>query len=237
MDGFFKTVIFMVLVFATVVLAEDYEVGDDAKWSRPSDLEFYNTWAAGKTFLVGDVLEFEFDAERHDVAIVTADEYENCEKETPLSLIKTSPAKIMLNDTGPQYFICTSGDHCRFGQKLTVNVVDDASGPGGHSAGATPPAPGGATTPAPGGAATTPTSGGATTPASSSGGGATTPAPSGATAPGAEGTSPPTPGAGTTGPTGSSETTTPAPAESTASSLGGGASFMVAFVSAVVALF
>lgn len=172
--------------------------------------------------------EFDFDAERHDVAIVTADEYENCEKETPLSLIKTSPAKIMLNDTGPIYFICTAADHCRFGQKLTVNVVDDASGsPGGHSGGdasATPPAPSKATTPAPSKA---------TTPAS---GGATTPAPSGATAPGAEGTSPTTPGAGTTAPTGSSETTTPAPAESTASSLGG-ASFMVAFVSAVVALF
>ena len=218
---------FMVLVFAAVVFAEDYDVGDDAKWARPSDLEFYNTWAAGKTFLVGDVLDFEFDADRHDVAIVTADEYENCEKETPLSLIKTSPAKIMLNDTGPIYFICTVADHCRFGQKLTVNVVDDASGsPGGHSGGeiASPPGPGGATTPAPGGA---------TTPAS---GGATTPAPSGATAPGAEGTSPTSPGAGTTAPTGSSETTTPAPAESTASSLGG-ASFMVAFVSAVVALF
>ena len=217
---------FMVLVFAAVVYAEDYDVGDDAKWARPSDLEFYNTWAAGKTFLVGDVLEFEFDAERHDVAIVTADEYENCEKETPLSLIKTSPAKIMLNDSGPIFFMCTVADHCRFGQKLTVNVVDDASGDGGHSGGAvaSPPAPSKATTPAPGGA---------TTPAS---GGATTPAPSGATAPGAEGTSPTSPGAGTTAPTGSSETTTPAPAESTASSLGG-ASFMVAFVSAVVALF
>nr|VDC85930.1 unnamed protein product [Brassica rapa] len=176
MAGFFKTVTFMVLVFAAVVFAEDYEVGDDAKWARPSDLEFYNTWASKKTFLVGDVLDFEFDAERHDVAIVTADEYENCEKETPLSLIKTSPAKIMLNDTGPIYFICTSADHCRFGQKLTVNVVDDASGAGGHS------------------------------------------------------------GAGTTAPTGSGETAAPLPAESTASSLGG-ASFMVALVSAAVALF
>ncbi|RID73744.1 hypothetical protein BRARA_B00874 [Brassica rapa] len=234
MAGFFKTVTFMVLVFAAAVFAEDYEVGDDAKWARPSDLEFYNTWASKKTFLVGDVLDFEFDAERHDVAIVTADEYENCEKETPLSLIKTSPAKIMLNDTGPIYFICTSADHCRFGQKLTVNVVDDASGAGGHSGGggATPPAPGGATTPTPGGA-TTPSSGGATTPAS---GGATTPAPSGATAPGSEGASPTTPGAGTTAPTGSGETAAPLPAESTASSLGG-ASFMVALVSAAVALF
>ena len=56
MAGFFKTVTFMVLVFAAVVFAEDYEVGDDAKWARPSDLEFYNTWASKKTFLVGDVL-------------------------------------------------------------------------------------------------------------------------------------------------------------------------------------
>ncbi|CAH8285645.1 unnamed protein product [Eruca vesicaria subsp. sativa] len=221
MAGFIKTVTFMVLVFAAVVSAEDYKVGDDEKWARPSDLEFYNTWAAGKTFQVGDELEFDFDAQRHDVAIVTADAYENCEKETPLSIITTSPAKIMLNDTGPIHFICTVADHCRFGQKLTVIVGDEGSG---HSGGAiaTPPSTGEATPPAPGGA-TSPKSGGATTPA-----------PGGATAPGAGGAAPTTPGAGTTAPTGSKETATPPADESTASSLGGGASLLVAFVSAVV---
>lgn len=105
-----------------------------------------------------------------------------------------SPVKIMLNTTGPRYFICTVGDHCRFGQKLAIDVV----------------------------AAT----GGATTP--------TTPG----TTPSTGGTTPTTPGAGTTTPPGSSGTTTTTtpPAGSAASSLGG-ATFLVAFVSAVVALF
>lgn len=57
MAGVFKTVTFVVLVFAAVVVfAEDYDVGDDTEWTRPMDAEFYTTWAAGKTFRVGDEL-------------------------------------------------------------------------------------------------------------------------------------------------------------------------------------
>lgn len=57
MAGVFKTVTFLVLFFAAVVVfAEDYDVGDDTEWTRPMDLEFYTTWAAGKTFRVGDEL-------------------------------------------------------------------------------------------------------------------------------------------------------------------------------------
>ncbi|KAG2300065.1 hypothetical protein Bca52824_036537 [Brassica carinata] len=177
MAGVLKTVTCMFLVLAAVVFAEDYDVGDDTEWARPSDPKFYDTWAAGKTFRVGDELEFDFTAGRHDVAVVTKDAYENCVREKPLSVMMTPPVKIMLNTTGPQYYICTFGDHCRFGQKLAINVVG---------------------------------AGGATTPA-------------------AGGTTPTTPGAGTT-------TTTTPTAGSAASSLGG-ASFLVAFVSAVVALF
>jgi hypothetical protein len=194
MGGVFKTVTFMVLAFAAVVFAEDYDVGDDTEWTRPADPEFYNTWAASKTFRVGDELEFEFPAGRHDVAVVTKDAYENCDKEKPISHMTMSPVKIMLNTTGPRYYICTVGDHCRFGQKLAIDVVA---------------ATGGATTP--------------TTPGTTPGAGGTTP-----TTPG---TTPTTPGAGTTTPTG---TTTP-PAGSAASSLGG-ATFLLAFVSAAVAL-
>ncbi|KAG7551329.1 Phytocyanin domain [Arabidopsis thaliana x Arabidopsis arenosa] len=198
MAGVFKTVTFMVLVFAAVVVfAEDYDVGDDTEWTRPMDPEFYTTWATGKTFRVGDELEFDFAAGRHDVAVVTQDAFENCEKEKPISHMTVPPVKIMLNTTGPQYFICTVGDHCRFGQKLSINVVG-----AGASGGATPGAGGGAN-PAPG------------------------------STPSAGGTTPPTAG-GTTTPSGSSGTTTPA--GNAASSLGG-ATFLVAFVSAVVALF
>ncbi|KFK26265.1 hypothetical protein AALP_AA8G224600 [Arabis alpina] len=201
MAGVFKTVMFLVLAFAAVVVfAEDYDVGDDTEWTRPMDLEFYTTWAAGKTFRVGDELEFEFAAGRHDVAVVTKDAYENCDKEKPISHYTTSPVRIMLNTTGPQYYICTVGDHCRFGQKLAIDVVAAGGRAGG---GATP-----------------------TTPA--------TPGPAGSTTPAAGGASPTTP-AGTTTPPGSSGTTTTTPTGA-ASSLSS-ATFLVAFVSAVVALF
>lgn len=135
--------------------------------------------------------EFDFAAGRHDVAVVTQDAFENCEKEKPISHMTVPPVKIRLNTTGPQYFICTVGDHCRFGQKLSINVVA-----AGATGGATPGAPG--------------------------------------STPSAGGTTPPTAG-GTTTPSGSSGTTTPA--GNAASSSLSGATFLVAFVSAVVALF
>ena len=129
------------------------------------------------------------------MAVVSEAAFENCEKEKPISHMTVPPVKIMLNTTGPQYFICTVGDHCRFGQKLSITVVA-----AGATGGATP---GAGATPAPG---STPSTGG---------------------------TTPPTAG-GTTTPSGSSGTTTPA--GNAASSLGD-ATFLVAFVSAVVALF
>ncbi|EOA21581.1 hypothetical protein CARUB_v10001991mg [Capsella rubella] len=200
MAGVFKTVTFLVLVFAAVVVfAEDYDVGDDTEWTRPMDLEFYSKWAAGKTFHVGDELEFDFAPGRHDVAVVTQDAFDNCDKAKPLSVMSVPPVRIFLNTTGPQHFICTIGDHCRFGQKLSINVVAP-----GATGGAAPGARGGAS-PAPAGS--TPSAGGATTP--------------------------PTAG-GTTTPSGTSGTTTTTPAGNAASSLGG-ATFLVAFASAVVA--
>lgn len=56
MDGVFKTVTCMFLVLAAVVFAEDYDVGDDTEWARPNDPKYYATWAASKTFRVGDEL-------------------------------------------------------------------------------------------------------------------------------------------------------------------------------------
>lgn len=46
----------MFLVLAAVVFAEDYDVGDDTEWARPNDPKYYATWAASKTFRVGDEL-------------------------------------------------------------------------------------------------------------------------------------------------------------------------------------
>ncbi|CAN8300791.1 unnamed protein product [Cochlearia groenlandica] len=229
MKGVFKTVTFMVLIFAvTVVFAEDYDVGDDAEWSRPTDAELYTTWATGKTFRVGDELEFEFAAGRHDVAVVTQDAYENCEKEKPISLLTTPPVKIRLNKTGPHYFICTIAEHCRFGQKLAINVVGaggrGGGGGGGGGGATTPTTPAGSPPGTVGGFPPTSPEAGITPPVS---GGATPE--TGATTPtGSSGT--------TTRVGGSSDTTTTIPAGSGATSLGG-ATILVAFVFAIVALF
>lgn len=56
----FSTVVFAVMVVAALVQsskAETHEVGDDLKWTVPSNGSVaYQNWAAGETFLLGDVL-------------------------------------------------------------------------------------------------------------------------------------------------------------------------------------
>lgn len=122
----FSTVVFAVMVVAALVQsskAETHEVGDDLKWTVPSNGSVaYQNWAAGETFLVGDVLEFEFTTGAHDVAKVTKTAFDACNSTNPISHKTTGPANFTLDTSGEHYFICTVGTHCSLGQKLAVNV-------------------------------------------------------------------------------------------------------------------
>ncbi|XP_010536254.1 PREDICTED: umecyanin [Tarenaya hassleriana] len=122
---------FLVVLAAVAVAAEDYDVGGDMGWRRPTDPEFYNQWVVGKTFHVGDVLEFEFAEGMHEVSVVNQEGYENCNTENPLDLFQKSPVKYTLNTTGTHFFLCPVGDHCMMGQKLAVTVVGASAG--GHT--------------------------------------------------------------------------------------------------------
>lgn len=61
----------------------------------------------------------------HNVAQVTKDGYDNCNATGNLGLgpvQAVSPYNFILNSTEPYYFICTVGDHCSNGQRVTVQV-------------------------------------------------------------------------------------------------------------------
>uniref|UniRef100_A0A0A0LG03 Phytocyanin domain-containing protein n=1 Tax=Cucumis sativus TaxID=3659 RepID=A0A0A0LG03_CUCSA len=100
-----------------------YIVGDSFGWNVPTSPTFYDSWAQGKTFVVGDVLEFNFLIQRHDVAKVTKDNYASCSGQSPISLTTSPPVKITLSEPGEHFFICTFAGHCSFGQKLAINVT------------------------------------------------------------------------------------------------------------------
>lgn len=117
-----------------------YVVGDQFGWIVPLGGELaYSAWAYGKTFYVGDTLEFNFTTGEQDVALVTKEAFETCNLNTQITLITAGPAYFKLNVTGSYYFIGTKDKHCELGQKLAINVT---ANPGGPSASPTPvPAP------------------------------------------------------------------------------------------------
>ncbi|KAA0063540.1 hypothetical protein IC582_011837 [Cucumis melo] len=106
-----------------------YVVGDSFGWNVPTSPNFYDSWAQGKTFVVGDVLEFNFAIQRHDVAKVTKDNYDSCSGQSPISLSTSPPVKITLSEPGEHFFICTFAGHCSVGQKLAINVTDGTATP------------------------------------------------------------------------------------------------------------
>ncbi|KAL3532313.1 hypothetical protein ACH5RR_005834 [Cinchona calisaya] len=153
---------------------QTYVVGDSLGWLVPPGGPIaYQTWASNKTFVVGDVLVFNFTSGAHNVAVVTSKAaYDSCNTSATSTTITTSPARINLTNPGEHFYICTFPQHCSLGQKLAINVTGTASTPSPTPSPATPPS---SPTPAP-----APSSPGATPPSPS---GSTTPAPSGSTTP------------------------------------------------------
>ncbi|KAB1996479.1 hypothetical protein ES319_D13G235100v1 [Gossypium barbadense] len=99
-----------------------FTVGDSTGWRVPTNDDFYEDWADHKHFVVGDVLVFNFTTGQHNVAEVTEDGYDDCNAANAISTLTTGPARITLNKTGDNYFICSVPGHCSAGQKLKVEV-------------------------------------------------------------------------------------------------------------------
>ncbi|KAH7432075.1 hypothetical protein KP509_07G006900 [Ceratopteris richardii] len=104
------------------VMAVNYVVGDSQGWT----IMHYDSWLTGKTFRVGDTLEFKYNRGAHDVVEVTAAEYGTCTKgsESPYT---DGDTKINLDTAGTRYFICSISGHCGAGMKLSIDVVAAAS--------------------------------------------------------------------------------------------------------------
>ncbi|KAE7998901.1 hypothetical protein FH972_003397 [Carpinus fangiana] len=141
-------VVLLIAAAATVLPrteAAEHTVGGSNGWSVFNGAaDFYTSWAANNSFAVGDVLVFNFNTGAHDVATVTKDAFDACNKTSANNVTTTGPANITLTTAGDHYFICTIDMHCTGGQKLAINV------------GTTPPTPPGVTPPPPPSSGTTP---------------------------------------------------------------------------------
>ncbi|CAH2057960.1 unnamed protein product [Thlaspi arvense] len=134
MNGLSKmvaTALLLVLAVVPAAFAETFTVGGTAQWNSGVD---YTAWVTGKTFRVGDTLEFKY-GPSHSVNEVNKAGYDSCGG-TPIDSHSDGDTTIDLKTVGPKYFICPTPGHCQSGMKLAVTVVAASSGTPGSP---TPP--------------------------------------------------------------------------------------------------
>ncbi|CAL0325690.1 unnamed protein product [Lupinus luteus] len=127
-----NTFVIVLLTIATLlhgsIAQTRHVVGDSKGWIIPSGgAATYTTWAANKTFTLGDTLVFNFANGQHDVAKVTKSAFDACNGENAFFTLTANPTTMTLNETGEQYYICAFLGHCSAGQKLAIKVTQKAS--------------------------------------------------------------------------------------------------------------
>ncbi|XP_007034708.2 PREDICTED: mavicyanin [Theobroma cacao] len=99
-----------------------YKVGDSGGWTSIGNIDF-KQWAATKTFQVGDIIHFEYNAQYHNVMRVTHPMYRACNATAPLATYTTGNDTITITTKGHHYFLCGVPGHCQAGQKVDINVL------------------------------------------------------------------------------------------------------------------
>ncbi|KAL6191160.1 hypothetical protein ACLB2K_037551 [Fragaria x ananassa] len=114
-------VVAMMAVVLQVSYATEYKVGDSAGWTTIGNVN-YKEWAATKTFRVGDVIKFTYNAQFHNVLRVTHAMYRSCNVSVPLESFSTGNDSITIKTKGHHFFVCGVPGHCQSGQKVDINV-------------------------------------------------------------------------------------------------------------------
>ncbi|XP_022718162.1 mavicyanin-like [Durio zibethinus] len=125
--GFAERVVAQALLVMMAALlqlshAAVYKVGDSAGWTTIGNID-YKQWAATKTFQVGDIIHFEYNAQFHNVMRVTHPMYRACNASAPLATYNTGNDSINITTKGHHYFFCGVPGHCQAGQKVDINVL------------------------------------------------------------------------------------------------------------------
>ncbi|KAM5569346.1 mavicyanin [Rosa sericea] len=105
-----------------------YKVGDSAGWTTMGNVN-YKEWAATKTFRVGDVIKFAYNAQFHNVLRVTHAMYRSCNASVPLESFSTGNDSITIKTKGHHFFLCGVPGHCQAGQKVDINVRNVSTAP------------------------------------------------------------------------------------------------------------
>jgi hypothetical protein len=127
--------------------AETYFVGGSTQqWGFPpsnSATYYSDVWAKGITFRVGDVLQFVYNAEAHNVyQLPNETAYANCDFSSPIASKASGNDSFPLTSVGDVYYACEIPTHCAtYGMKLSIQVVAASSGSPPPASPPTAPAP------------------------------------------------------------------------------------------------
>ncbi|XP_075483216.1 uncharacterized protein LOC142523341 [Primulina tabacum] len=102
-----------------------FYVGGDQGWiPHPSHIS-YSRWAEMNRFQINDTLVFKYKKGSDSVLVVTKDDYERCNKDSPLQVFKDGNSEFKFHKSGPFFFISGRTQHCEKGQKLVTVVLSD----------------------------------------------------------------------------------------------------------------
>ncbi|KAL2485874.1 Phytocyanin domain-containing protein [Abeliophyllum distichum] len=119
--GKMKIFFFSLMAVFGFCLGSVYKVGDSAGWTIIGNVD-YDTWASSKTFQIGDVLIFNYDAQFHNVLQVTLPGFHSCNSSSPIATYSTGNDSITVTSPGHYYYICGFVGHCEAGQKVDIRV-------------------------------------------------------------------------------------------------------------------
>ncbi|XP_010506413.1 PREDICTED: uclacyanin-2-like [Camelina sativa] len=118
-------ILLLVMAIVPATVAVTYTVGDESQWASGVD---YTAWVIGKTFRVGDTLEFKY-GPSHSVDVVNKAGYDDCDGSSASENFSDGDTKIELKTVGTKYFVCPTPGHCISGMKLAIPVIAAASSP------------------------------------------------------------------------------------------------------------
>ncbi|KAF8110796.1 hypothetical protein N665_0079s0108 [Sinapis alba] len=127
----------LLLAVVPAAFAVTFQVGDIGFWNSGVD---YTTWVTGKTFRVGDTLEFQY-GPSHSVAVVSKAGFDACDGTGATQTFSGGDTKIDLTKAGTMHFICPTPGHCQGGMKLAVTVLAAVPPPATPSPPASPKSP------------------------------------------------------------------------------------------------
>ncbi|KAL7103643.1 hypothetical protein ACP275_08G192000 [Erythranthe tilingii] len=120
----FQFLVFLVFFscFACSSFAYQFVAGGRDGWVvKPS--ENYSQWAQRMRFQVNDTILFKYSNASDSAAVVSKDDYDNCNAGNPLLKLDGGNSVFKFDRSGPFYFISGNKANCDQGQKLTVVVL------------------------------------------------------------------------------------------------------------------